>query len=126
MIRIVLVETTHPGNIGATARAMKNMGLEDLALVRPSSFPHAEATARASGAADLLERAQVYDTLDAALAGCGLVLGSSARDRVQHFEVLDARTAAARLVAASQSRTAAVVFGPERIGLTNDDLSRCH
>jgi TrmH family RNA methyltransferase len=126
MIRIVLVETTHPGNIGAAARAMKNMGLEDLALVRPHSFPHADATARASAAADLLERARVFDSLDGAIADCGLVIGSTARERVQHFEILDARAAAAHVVAVAQTRPAAIVFGSERIGLTNDDLSRCH
>lgn len=125
-IRIVLVDTTHPGNIGAAARAMKNMGLQDLALVRPVSFPHAEATARASGADDLLATARVMDTLDAAIAGCGLILATTARQRVQHFTVLDPRTAAARLVEAAGQRMGAVVFGAERIGLTNEDLSRCH
>jgi len=125
-IRIVLVDTQHPGNIGAVARAMKNMALDDLALVRPQMFPHADATARASGAVDLLMRARVYDTVDAAIADCGFVVGTTARERVQHFEVHDPRIAAARLVEAGTQRSAAVLFGAERIGLTNDDLARCH
>lgn len=125
-IRIVLVDTTHPGNIGAAARAMKNMGLRDLVLVRPLAFPHAEATARAAGADDVLAGAGVVQTLDAAVAGCGLIVATTARQRVQQFTVLDPGTAATRLVETARERTAAVVFGAERIGLTNEDLSRCH
>ncbi len=125
-IRIVLVDTTHPGNIGAVARAMKNMGLEDLVLVRPATFPHAEATARASGADDLLMRARVVQSVAEAVADCGLIIGSTARERVQHWQVLEPRAAAAQLVAESATRPAAVLFGAERIGLTNEDLSLCH
>ena len=80
-VKIVLVGTTHPGNIGATARAMKNMGLSDLALVRPKFFPHEDAEARASGADDLLQSAQVVESLDEALADCSYVAGTSARSR---------------------------------------------
>ena len=80
-VRIVLVEPQHPGNIGAAARAMKTMGLRDLALVKPYRFPHAEATDMAVGAADLLEAAAVHDSLAAAVADCGLVVGASARLR---------------------------------------------
>ena len=80
-IRIVLVDTSHPGNIGASARAMKNMGLESLVLVRPGSHPDPEAEARASGAADVLARARVVTSVDAAIGGCGLVLGTTARAR---------------------------------------------
>jgi len=80
-IRIVLVGTTHPGNIGATARAMKNMGLGDLVLVAPRSFPHEEATARASGAEDVLAAARVVGSLEAAVADCVWVAGASARQR---------------------------------------------
>jgi len=125
-IRIVLVETTHPGNIGAVARAMKNMALDDLTLVRPAVYPHAEATARASGADDLLVRARVVDTVEAAIADCGFVIGSTARERVQHWQVLEPRAAAVRVVTESATRPAAVLFGAERIGLTNEDLARCH
>ena len=125
-IRIVLVDTSHPGNIGAAARAMKNMGLSELVLVRPQQFPSAEATARASGADDLLARARVVDGIAAAIAGCGRVLGTSARPRSAHWRVLDPRAAAAELVEAAQSRPAAVLFGNERNGLSNDDLAVCH
>lgn len=125
-IRIVLVDTTHPGNIGAAARAMKNMGLEDLALVRPQAFPHAEATARASGADDLLIRARVLGGVQEAIADCGFIIGSTARERVQQWQVLEPRSAAERIVAESASRPVAVLFGAERIGLTNEDLAHCH
>lgn len=125
-IRIVLVDTSHPGNIGASARAMKNMGLASLALVRPQSYPDPEATARASGAADLLAKASVLPSIDAAIAGCGLVLGTSARRRNANWRMLDARAAAAELLAACGARPAAVLFGGERNGLSNEELARCH
>ena len=125
-IRIVLVDTTHPGNIGAVARAMKNMALEDLALVRPVSFPHAEATARASGAADLLAQATVFATLHEAIADCGLIVGATARPRQQHWAVLEPRAAAARLLEESAGAPAAVLFGSERVGLSNEELEKCH
>jgi TrmH family RNA methyltransferase len=125
-IRIVLVDTSHPGNIGASARAMKNMGMTSLVLVRPQSFPDAEATARASGAAGLLAQARVEPSIDAAIAGCGLVLGTSARRRSANWRMLDARTAAAEMLAAGASRPVAVLFGSERNGLANDELARCH
>ena len=124
--RIVLVDTSHAGNIGAAARAMKNMGLSSLVLVRPQSYPDPEATARASGAADLLAKASVQPSIDAAIAGCGLVLGTSARRRNANWRMLDARTAAAELLAAGEARPAAVLFGGERNGLANDELARCH
>ena len=125
-IRIVLVDTSHPGNIGASARAMKNMGLSSLVLVRPQTYPDPEAAARASGAADLLARASVLPSIDAAIAGCGLVLGTSARRRNANWRMLDAREAASELLATSRSRPAAVLFGGERNGLANDELARCH
>ena len=125
-VRIILVGTTHPGNIGAAARAMKNMGLSDLALVRPRSFPDDEATARASGASDLLEQASVHATLDEALADCVYVAGASARSRTIGWPTKLPRECAAELLRQSTTGTAAVVFGPEKSGLTNDDLDRCH
>jgi TrmH family RNA methyltransferase len=125
-IRIVLVDTSHPGNIGASARAMKNMGLSTLVLVRPQSHPDKKSIARASAAADLLRRARVEHTIDAAIADCGLVLGASARPRSARHRVLDARAAAAELVAASAGKPAAVLFGGERNGLANEELARCH
>jgi tRNA (cytidine32/uridine32-2'-O)-methyltransferase len=125
-IRIVLVEPSHPGNIGAVARAMKNMALDELVLVRPKLFPHAEATARASGADDLLHRARVVETVAEALAGCGFVAGTTARDRDQNFRVMDVRDAAERIVSESRRAPAAVLFGAERTGLTNEDLESAH
>jgi tRNA (cytidine32/uridine32-2'-O)-methyltransferase len=125
-IRIVLVEPSHPGNIGAVARAMKNMALEELVLVRPKQFPNAEATARASGADDILARARVVDSVAEALAGCGFVAATTSRDRDQNFRVVDVRDAAERIVSEARRAPAAVLFGAERTGLTNDDLEAAH
>ena len=124
-IRIVLVGTTHPGNIGATARAMKNMGLDDLVLVDPRYFPDKEATARASGAEDLLETATVVDTLEEAIADCVFVAGASARSRAINWPCLDARDAADKLLQESAAGPVAAVFGPEKSGLSNAHLDHC-
>jgi tRNA/rRNA methyltransferase/tRNA (cytidine32/uridine32-2'-O)-methyltransferase len=125
-IRIILVGTTHPGNIGAVARAMKNMGVHDLVLVKPRFFPHEDATARASGADDVLAAARVLNTLDEALSDCIYVAGASARSRTIGWPSMVPRECAARLVEESHNGTVAVVFGPEKAGLTNADLDRCH
>ncbi len=127
-IRFVLVETSHPGNIGAVARAMKNMGLADLTLVKPREFPHPEATARASGADDLLATVRVCDTLQEAIAGCGLVFATTARTREQYFRVLEVREAGQRIVAEARAGagTVAVLFGTERFGLSNEHLLAAH
>jgi TrmH family RNA methyltransferase len=125
-IRIVLVEPSHPGNIGAVARAMKNMALRELWLVKPKLFPDPEATARASGADDLLAAARVVDTVEEALAGCGYVVATTSRDRDQNFRVLDVRAAAQRLVLEARSAPAAVLFGAERTGLLNEHLEASH
>ena len=125
-VRIVLVGTTHPGNIGAVARAMKNMGLSELRLVRPRYFPHEDATARASGAEDVLQAAQVADSLGAAVADCHFVVGASARPRTIGWPTLMPRECAARLTRESRSGHVAAVFGPEKAGLTNEDLDLCH
>ena len=124
-VRIVLVGTTHPGNIGAVARAMKNMGCDELVLVSPRQFPHEEATARASGAEDILDSASVVDTLEAALVGCHFVAGASARSRSIEWPTLAPRECAARLVAESGKGDVAVVMGPEKSGLSNEHLDRC-
>jgi len=123
---MVLVAPSHPGNIGAAARALKNMALGQLVLVTPKQFPHPEATARASGADDVLAAARVVGSLAEALAGCGFVAATTARDRDQYFRVLDVRAAAARLVAEARRAPAAVVFGAERTGLTNEELDMAH
>jgi len=125
-VRVVLVETSHPGNIGAAARAMKNMCLEDLYLVRPSVFPHAEASARASGADDVLARARVCSSLEQAVQDCSLVVGASARQRTIAWPMLNPRELAARVLAAGPDETAALVLGRESSGLTNSELERCN
>ncbi|MDH3930977.1 MAG: tRNA (cytosine(32)/uridine(32)-2'-O)-methyltransferase TrmJ, partial [Chromatiales bacterium] len=124
-VRIVLVETTHPGNIGAVARAMKNMGLSDLRLLRPRHFPDGEARARASGAGDVLAAAQVHQSLDDAIAECGLVIGASARLRSLAWPMTTPREAAGTLVENAAHTPVAVLFGREKSGLTNEELQRC-
>lgn len=121
----MLVETSHPGNIGAAARAMKTMGLKDLALVRPRRFPDDEASARASGADDLLAAARVTDTVIGAIADCGLVVGATARLRGSRWPVTDPRSAAATIWRESSRTQVALLLGPEQSGLSNDDLAHC-
>ena len=125
-IRIVLVEPSHPGNIGAVARAMKNMALDQLVLVRPKQFPHSDATARASGADDVLERARVVDSVPDAIADCGFIAATTSRDRDPNIRLVDVREAAARIVSEARTAPAAVLFGAERTGLTNSDLEAAH
>ncbi|MGI9272149.1 MAG: RNA methyltransferase [Woeseiaceae bacterium] len=125
-IRIVLVGTTHPGNIGAVARAMKNMGLADLALVNPKKFPHAKATARASGATDVLKNATVVASLPEAIEDCVFVAGASARSRSLNWPYMEPRECAAKFTELSQDGTVAAVFGPEKSGLSNSDLDHCN
>jgi TrmH family RNA methyltransferase len=125
-ISIVLVEPSHPGNIGAVARAMKNMGLERLVLVNPRQFPHSEAIARASGADDVLAQARVVTTVAEAVAGCGFVAATTSRARDQYFRVADVREAAERVLSESRRGPAAVLFGSERAGLTNEQLEAAH
>lgn len=125
-VRIVLINTTHPGNIGAAARAMKVMGLSSLHLVTPKIYPHADATARASGADDVLQHARVHDSLEGALEACGLVLGTSARLRSLPLPLLDAHRAAGQALAEEGGHDVAVLFGRERYGLTNEEMQRCH
>ncbi|HDK38372.1 MAG TPA: RNA methyltransferase, partial [Thiolapillus brandeum] len=124
-IRIVLVETSHGGNIGAVARAMKNMCLDDLALVSPRQFPTEEAMARASGADDILHEASVHQSLDDAVADCFLVVGSSARLRSVAWPQLNPRECADLVMQRAASDKVALVFGRERTGLTNAELERC-
>ena len=125
-VRIILVGTTHPGNIGAAARAMKNMGLKDLVLVGPRSFPHEDATARASGSEDILANARVVDSLKEALKDCIYVAGASARSRSIGWPSMAPRECAERLLKESLQGRVAAVFGPEKSGLTNDDLDLCN
>jgi len=124
-IRIVLINTTHPGNIGATARAMKVMGLSSLHLVTPKIYPSADATAMASGADDILQNAVLHHSLDSALEGCPLVLGTSARMRSLPMPMIDARRAANQALTESTSHDVAILFGRERYGLVNEEMQRC-
>lgn len=125
-IAIVLVNTTHPGNIGAVARAMKNMGLQQLYLVAPKTFPHVKATARAAGADDILAKAIVVENLDEAIVGCGLVIGTSARLRSLPWPLLNPKQCAEKALFESQHTKVAIVFGREHAGLTNQELAKCH
>ena len=124
-IRIVLVATSHPGNIGAAARAMLTMGLTRLVLVQPKRFPDPEATAMASGATAVLDAARIVDSLDEALAGCVLTVGLSARPREFAGRVLPARAAAAAALGNAAHGDVGIVFGGEMSGLSNDELARC-
>jgi tRNA/rRNA methyltransferase len=124
-IRVVLCATSHPGNIGASARAMQTMGLSRLVLVSPQRFPHPDADALASGADAILESARVEATLDAALTGATLAIGFSARPREFAGAVLPAREAAAQALRYAAAGDVALVFGSEMSGLSNAELARC-
>jgi len=124
-IRIVLVAPSHPGNIGAAARAMSTMGLGTLVLVAPKRFPDPEATALASGATAVFETARVVATLEEAIAGCVLTVGLSARPRAFAGRVLPVRAAASEAIAHATHGDVALVFGTEMSGLSNDELARC-
>ncbi|MGH8612740.1 MAG: RNA methyltransferase [Gammaproteobacteria bacterium] len=121
----VLVGTTHPGNIGAAARAMKSMGMRRLALVQPKHFPCAEATAMASGADDLLAEAEVWSSLADALRDCATVFATSARQRHIGWPVMDPRHCAIEIARLATQQRVAMVFGREHSGLTNDELEHC-
>ncbi|MCF6218313.1 MAG: RNA methyltransferase [Gammaproteobacteria bacterium] len=124
-IRIVMVETTHPGNIGACARAMKNMGLSRLHLVKPARFPDNDAFARASGASDILDQAVVSDSLAQAVEACGVVVGASARRRSIAWPEFNPRECAEFVAPYSEDVEVAIVFGRESSGLTNEELDCC-
>ncbi len=125
-IKVVLVNTSHPGNIGASARAMKNMGLANLVLVQPADFPSGVAVGRAASALDILERAEVVDSLEQAVADCGLVIGASARRRSIPWPMLDPRQCGEKALDAAPENRIALVFGREDSGLNNEELQQCH
>jgi tRNA (cytidine32/uridine32-2'-O)-methyltransferase len=125
-IRVVLINTFHPGNIGAAARALKNMGLSNLYLVDPVTYPDPEATSRAAGAQDVLENAVVVNTLEEAIGECQLVIGTSARNRTFDLPLLDAKQGAEKIVAQTDTGKVAILFGRESKGLLNEELNLCN
>jgi TrmH family RNA methyltransferase len=125
-IHVVLSHTSHPGNIGAAARAMKTMARSNLSLINPQHFPHADATARASGADDILAEARVFSDIDAALVDCQLVIGASARTRSIPCPVISPAECARLACAAGRTGRVAIVFGCEQSGLSNTEIDRCH
>lgn len=125
-IRIILIATSHPGNIGSTARAMKTMGLSSLYLVQPKSFPDYKAREMAAGADDVLEHAVVTETLDEALTGCQLILATSARPRGLSLPGLVPASCAKLISEQADNTQVAIVFGREHSGLTNEELLKCH
>ena len=125
-IRVVLIQPSHPGNIGGTARALKNMGLRQLYLVAPADHRSTEATARAADAVDVLANATVCATLDEAIGDCHFVIGTTARNRRIEWPLLDPREGATMLLEQAQRGPVAVLFGQERSGLKNEELDRCH
>ena len=126
LVRIVLIDPSHPGNIGSVARAMKNMAISDLVLVRPRSFPHAESVALAAGADDILAGARVVATVAEAIADCGFVAGTTSRPRNYYWEFTTPRDIAARIASLPQENRAALLFGSERYGLGTEDLNHCN
>ncbi|WP_323836887.1 tRNA (cytosine(32)/uridine(32)-2'-O)-methyltransferase TrmJ [Photorhabdus africana] len=125
-IRIILVETSHTGNMGSTARAMKTMGLTNLYLVNPLVQPDSHAIALSAGASDVIGHATIVDSLDKALAGCGLVIGTSARSRTLSWPMVEPRECGEHSVQQAEHAPVAIVFGRERVGLTNEELQKCH
>lgn len=125
-MRIVLVRPSHPGNIGSAARAMKNMGLSELVLVKPDDFPSPQADALASGAKDVLASASVVDTLAEAVDGCQWVVGTTARRRGYNDRPLVPRAMANQAIQMASGQLTALLFGRERTGLTNDEVDACH
>ncbi|MBQ62953.1 MAG: tRNA (cytosine(32)/uridine(32)-2'-O)-methyltransferase TrmJ [Gammaproteobacteria bacterium] len=126
-VRIVLIETSHPGNIGAAARAMKNMGVTSLYLVNPSDFPSKQAVYRSVSAADVVENAIVVSNVDEALADCELIIGTSARDRRIPWPMLNPKSCAEKVVSEQvRGNKVAILFGRESRGLKNEELHKCH
>ncbi|ATA22990.1 tRNA (cytosine(32)/uridine(32)-2'-O)-methyltransferase TrmJ [Brenneria goodwinii] len=125
-IRVVLVETSHTGNMGSVARAMKTMGLSKLYLVNPLVKPDSQAIALSAGASDVIGNATLVETLDQALEGCSLVIGTSARSRTLPWPMLEPRECGVRSAQEAEHAPVALVFGRERVGLTNDELQKCH
>ncbi len=125
-VKIVLVGTSHPGNIGSAARAMKVMGLSQLVLAEPQCEVNEQTLALASGAADIVHNAKIVNSLEEAVADCGLVIGSSTRSRTLDWPMLESRECGAKIVQQGELHPVALLFGRERTGLTNAELQKCH
>jgi TrmH family RNA methyltransferase len=126
LVRIVLIDPSHPGNVGSVARAMKNMALEDLTLVRPRSFPHPESNALAAGADDILAKARVVRSVAEAIEDCAFIAGTTSRPRSYYWEFTTPREVAARIAGLDAGNRAALLFGSERYGLGTEDLNHCN
>ncbi len=124
-IRIVLLNTFHPGNIGAVARAMKTMGLKELVLVSPSEYPSDEATSRAAGAADVLSQARVVETFNDAINDCTQVFATTARQKHSFGGIQKSCKQAVNWIKENSSEKVAIVFGRERTGMSAEDIAMC-
>ncbi len=125
-IRIVMIRTWHPGNIGSALRAMKTMGLRHLTLVSPPHWPHPDADTMAAGAADLIDKVKVVDSLAEAIADCSLVIGTSARSRSFSWPMLSPRACGQQVIQEAENSQVALVFGQETMGMTNEELQQCN
>lgn len=125
-VKVVLVETSHTGNMGSAARAMKTMGLSQLCLVNPIIKPDSQAISLAAGASDIIKNAQIVSSLDEAISECALVMGTSARVRHLQWPTLTPRESGEQIIREAQKHKVAIIFGRERVGLTNDELQKCH
>ena len=125
-IKFILFEPSHPGNVGAAARAIKTMGFDTLCLINPIEHPHPEARARSSGALDVLLNSEVYDNLHDAIKDCGLIIGTTSRSRRISVPITNIREAAPSIVAKAKLKSVAVIFGPEKTGLINEQVDCCN
>ena len=125
-IKFILFEPSHPGNVGAAARAIKTMGFEKLCLINPIEHPHSEARARSSGALDVLLNAEVFDNLHDAIKGCGLIIGTTSRTRRISVPITNIRETAPSIVVEAKQKSVAVIFGPEKSGLINAQVDCCN
>ena len=125
-IKFILFEPSHPGNVGAAARAIKTMGFDKLCLINPIEHPHSEARARSSGALDVLLNAEVFDNLQDAIKGCGLIIGTTSRTRRISVPITNIRETAPNIIAKAKQKPVAVIFGPEKSGLINKQVDCCN